>query len=335
MTPKERVLNRLCGKPVDKIPNFSIVMQFAAKHIGATMDKYCSDYRTLVQANIETARAFGLDIMHTMSDPVRETADYGAKVVFEHDRIPRAVEHFIQTPADVSKLKPLKPYETVRMLDRIKAVELYKKELGDDYPVMGWVEGMGAEAGDLMGVSELMIAFYDQPEMVRDVMDVCFESAKACIKAQVDAGADIIGVGDALASVAGPIMYKEFILPYEKKLFAYIKECGAIGRLHICGDITRILDDIATCGAQIVDVDFMADFQTAVSKLGPDIAANGNFDPVEVVLQGTPETIRQAVESCVNAGNERTFIMPGCEVPPNTSHENMLAMHQTLVDIGG
>ena len=330
MTPKERFLKRLNGEMVDKIPNFSIVMEFASKYIGSSMDKFCSDYNVLVEANIKTAKDFGLDILNTMSDPVREAADYGSEIIWDYDRIPRTKGSFIETPSDVKKLKPFNPHDSVRMLDRIKAIELYKKETGDNYPIMGWVEGTIAETADLMGLTNLLMAFYDEPEMVKEIMDICLVTAKSCIRAQVEAGADIIGVGDAAASIIGPALYKEYGLFYEQEIFAEIKRCGAVGRLHICGDITCLLDDLAIVGADIIDVDWMVDLKTASDKL-KGISTCGNFDPVAVVLNGTEESIIKEVQRCVDEGNNRSIIMAGCEIPPNTSHENFCAIHKALM----
>ena len=327
MTPKERVMARILHKPVDRIPNLSILMAFAARFAGRRMDAFCKDYRVLVEGNIKSNEAFGIDLLNTMSDAYRETADYGAKIEFPYDRLP-VCEHFIVAPADIKKLKPFRIEESTRMLDRLHAIELYKRECGDHWPIMGWVEGCGAESADLMGLTELIYAFYDEPEMVREMMDICLETAVNCIEPQIKAGADIIGVGDAVASVLGPDIYKEWILPYEQKIFAEIKRCGAFGRLHICGNIAPLLDDIRTCGADIIDIDWMVDFETADKKLDSIIC--GNFDPVSVVKDSTPDKIISAVHSCCEAGGDNCMIMAGCEIPVDTPHENLKAITHAL-----
>lgn len=329
MTPKERVTARLAGNAVDKIPNFNVLMLFAAKYIGRYMHEFCTDYRVLVEANIRTCADFGVDLLATYSDAYRETADYGANIRFPHDSLP-VCEHFIKTLEDVKKLRPFRMEDSKRMHDRMRAVELYKKECGDHWPVMGWIEGCAAESSDLMGLTELIYAFYDEPGMVRDIMDICCETALNCIGPQVEAGADIIGVGDAVASVLGPNVYREWILPYEQKLFAEVKRCGAIGRLHICGNILPILNDLRTCGAEIIDVDWMVDFETARRTLEGAAIVCGNFDPVGVVLNGTPKTITEAVDRCCIAGGESCIIMAGCEIPRDTPHSNLRAVAEAL-----
>lgn len=275
MTPRERVNARLRGERVDRIPNFNILMTFAARYSGYGMHEFCRDYKVLTRANIRACEDFGIDLLNTMSDPYREAADYGADIRFPEDALP-VCGRLIQTSEDMRKLKPFRMEDSVRMLDRLHAIETYRKECGDHWPVMGWIEGCAAESADLMGLTELAYALYDEPEMVRELMDICLETAINCIEPQVKAGADIIGMGDAVASVLGPEVYRELILPYQKKIFAEIRRCGAWGRLHICGDIGPLLDDIKDCGADIVDVDWMVDFGVAKEKLEGSAVVCGN-----------------------------------------------------------
>ena len=329
MTPRERVMARLSGKPCDKIPNFNILMAFAARFAGHSMDAFCRDHRVLVDANIKANEAFGIDLLNTMSDPYREMADYSATIRFPHDSLP-VCEHFIAEPSDLKKLKPFRMEDSVRMLDRLHAIALYKQEAGSHWPIMGWVEGCVAESADLMGLTELIFALNDEPEMVREMMDICLETTINCIEPQVRAGADIIGVGDAVASVLGPTLYREWILPYEQKIFKEIRRCGAVGRLHICGNIDPLLDDIKASGADIVDVDWMVDFAKTREKLDGTAMVCGNFDPVSVVRDGTPEIIEAAVNACCETGGEACIIMAGCEIPRDTPHENLRAVAEAL-----
>jgi len=140
MTPKERVLARLSGKPVDRPPNFNIIMCFAAKYCDIPYDKFCLDYKYLVEAFMKASEDFGVDLMNTMSDPYRETYDFGGTIEFPTDSLPLCKERFIQSANDLKKLKSFDPLSSTRMLDRIRAIELYKSEVGEHYPIMGWVE---------------------------------------------------------------------------------------------------------------------------------------------------------------------------------------------------
>ena len=221
------------------------------------------------------------------------------------------------------------------MSDRLEANRYLRERVGGSVPVMGWVEGALAEAVDLRGVSALLADLYDDPEWVEELLERCAEVEIAFARAQIAAGADIIGLGDAIASRIAPRMYTRYALPYEQRIFAAVHEQGALARLHICGDVTHLLPYLAQSGADIVDIDWMVDFKLAAQTLGDRIAVCGNFDPVAVMLQGTPEQVRQATRRCLELGGPRSISAAGCEIPDGTPRENLLAQAQALREFGG
>lgn len=333
MTPKERVFARLNGQDVDKIPNMNIVMLLAARELGVPYSEYCQDYRLLSQGNMLCAEKYGLDVLTVMSDPMREASALGADVVFPPDDVPYEKSQTITSAADLRKLHPVAPCDSRRMTGTIQAIEEYKKRCGDHYAVIGWVEGSLAEAADLRGINALFMDFYDEPEFVRDLMTLCFEQAVLYAKAQIEAGADIIGVGDAIASVAGPNIYEEFARPFEVKLLSAIKDMGAKTKLHICGNITPLLDRIPAHLCDIIDVDHMVPLDEARKKLGDEPALSGNYDPVAVMLQGNPASIDAAVRTCIGLDNGKYICAAGCEVPKFTPEQNFLQVHKTLTSL--
>ncbi len=333
MNSFERFRARLAGEPVDRAPNFDIMMQFAAHYIGQPLARYYLDHRVLVDANLAVVEDFHLDILQAISDPYREAADHGLQVEFPEDGLPLCKAPLLVEPEDLSKLRPVAPENGRRMSDRLAAIRLFRERAGGQVPIMGWVEGALAEAADLRGVAQLMADLYDRPQWVKELLEFCTEEEITFARAQVAAGADIIGLGDAVCSQISPKMYREFGLPYEQRIFAAIREMGAVGRLHICGNTTRIVADMGRSGAAIVDLDWMVDWGRAVQTLGEmGVAACGNFDPVRVMLQGTPEEVRQAVLHCVATGDARSFIMAGCEIPDGTPVANLLAQYQALLE---
>ena len=334
MTPRERLFARLQGLPVDRAPNLAILMQFAARYSGQPFDAFCRDHRVLVEANLRANTAFGIDLLNTMSDAYRETADYGAHITFPADSLPLCTEPLLRTPADLDKLREFDPWDSPRMGDRIRAVELYKRETGAFYPILGWVEGPLAELADLRGLSRTLEDLYEEPAFVEDAFACCTAQAIRCALAQVLAGADFIGIGDAAASLISPGQYREKVLPYEQQLIAAIHEAGAKVKLHICGDITHLLAEVGQTGADIIDVDWMVDIPTALAQWPAATIINGNFDPVAVLLQGTPADVRRATRQNLADGGARICVSPGCEVPLGTPNANLLALTETLREEG-
>ena len=323
-------MNRLKRKPVDKIPNLNILMTFAGRYIDVSYDKYCQDYRYLVEGNIKCSEAFGIDMVCTVSDPYREAHDFGMELEFPYDNLPICRKHLLNGPGDLKKVKLFNPHETRRMQDRIKAVELFKKEIGGYYPITGWVEGPIAEASDLRGIYEFMIDLYEEPEFVEELMNICCEEAIICAREQVKAGCDFIGIGDSAASLVSPKTYSELVVPMEKRIVDEIHKLGAKAKLHICGNISNLLDYVCDTGADIVDIDWMVDFKTAVKKTGGRCCINGNIDPVRVVYEGTPDMVRAEIEKLTGVIDANSCISAGCEVPKFTPYENLKAFDDAL-----
>lgn len=330
MNATERVMRRLKGEPVDRPPNFNIMMQFAAHYIGAPLSNYYLDYRILCAANYAVQQDFKLDLLQVISDPYRETADFGAEIEFPADDLPVSRVPLLQDPADMAKLPSPDPGTGRRMSDRLEAIRAMHERLGGEVPIMGWVEGALAQAANLRGVAHTMMDLIDRPAWLHELLGRCVDVEIAFARAQVRAGADIVGLGDAVASLISPSMYREFALPYEQRIFAAVHDEGALGRLHICGDTTRILADMPASGADIIDVDWMVQIEKAVSLFEGDVAVCGNFDPVAVMLQGTPADVISAVEYCAARGGPRWFCAAGCEIPDGTPGDNLVAQHHAL-----
>jgi MtaA/CmuA family methyltransferase len=335
MNSFERVQRRLKGQEVDRPPNFDIFMTMAAHQIGQPLSAYYQDYRVLVAANMAVLEAFDLDIVQAISDPFRETADFGAQIEFPEDDLPLCKRPLLAEPGDLRQLKAPEPGSGRRMSDRLAAVRAFREQVGGQVPVMGWVEGALAQAADLRGVMELMTDLVLRPEWVEELLELCVEVEIAFARAQVEAGADIIGLGDAVASLVSPGMYERFALPYERRIFDAIHEMGALGRLHICGDTTAIVAGMVDSGADIIDLDWMVDMSAAAATYGRQRSFCGNFDPVAVMLQGTPEQVYEATQACMRAGGPRSFSAGGCEIPDGTPPENLQAQTQALRDMAG
>jgi len=333
MTSRERFFARLKSKPVDRIPNLNIIMMLSAKLNGISYSEYCTDYKKLVYADLKTSEKFGIDLLSVISDPMREVEMFGGKVVIPQDDVPYAKDPFIIEYSDISKLNINKIEDISRALDRVKGVELFAKEAGDEYPICGWIEGPVAEAADLRGISKFMEDLLIEPDFAEELMEICVQNGIAYAKAQVEAGADVIGVGDAAASLIGPRIYKDMAYKYQSKLLKAVKDMGAVTKLHICGNTSDLVELLPMEYVDIFDIDWMVDFKQTVGMVGQSTSVNGNFDPVSVVLQGDLELIEKETKRCMDDSNKRAMVSAGCEVPKNTPLENLAQVSKTLASV--
>ncbi len=113
-----------------------------------------------------------------------------------------------------------------------------------------------------------MTNFFDDPPFVRNLFEFTLELGLRFGRAQVETGVDIVGLGDAAASLVGPQIYEEFVLPYEKRLVDGLHAMGTKVRLHICGNTNRILAGMGSLGCEIVDIDSKVSLAKARAAMG-------------------------------------------------------------------
>jgi len=328
MTGHDRILATFSGSPVDSLPLMPITMMFAADQIGVPYGQYAADYRKLVEAQLYTAEKFDFDHVSCISDPAREAADCGAAIHY-FDNQPPAVDETKSLLADKSVLSGLEspdPLAGGRMYDRVQAAALFRHQVGGQRLIEGWIEGPCAEAADLRGINRLMTDFFDDPAFVRDLFGFTLALGLEFARAQVDAGAELIGVGDAAASLVGPKIYEEFVLPFEHKLIAGLHAMGAKVRLHICGNIRRILPGVGSLACEMADIDSMVPLEQARREMGPGQVLAGNIDPVKTLRNGTPESVTAAIAECHAQAGPRYIVAAGCEVPRDTPEANVMAL---------
>jgi len=84
--------------------------------------------------------------------------------------------------------------------------------------------------------------------------------------------------------------------------------------------------------ADITDLDWMVDMGKAGDQFSDQVSLNGNFDPVTVMLQGTPDDVYQGTIKSLREGGFNSFSTAGCEIPDLTPVENLHAQTRALHD---
>ncbi len=325
MTPKERVHATIRGDSYDRPAVTPIFMAWAANFIGRTYRDYYLDGDVLAEAQLAVARAFHLDQVSAISDPWREASAYGMEFDYPEHGVGRPRAMLVRSPADISRIRPFAIEDAERPRQRIESVRKMAQAVGRTHSVLGWCEGPLSVYADLRGVESMFLDLIDNPRMYREAAGTIIDNQIRFARAQVQAGADMIGVGDSVASLVSPQMYEQFVLPFEKRLFDAIHEAGAAVKLHVCGDISNSIGLMARTGCEIIDLDWMVPMKESRAIVDPEVTLCGNFDPTAILLQGTPEEVAQAARECLAAGGQRFILQPGCEVPPGTPEQNIRA----------
>lgn len=322
----QRTLDFLAGKPVDRQPFHPIIMRWAARYAGVKYRDFCLDYRAKAAAMVRCAEDFDIDWVTVMSDPWAEAEAFGVTVEYPDDNLPIDTGGRLPDLEAAAALSPYRPLDHARCVNRIQEIREFKRLVGDRSFIVGWVEGPVAAYADIRGLTEASMDFLDDPEACGKAMDAIVESAIEFISLQVEAGAHCVGIGDAFCSQIGPVPYRELAFPREKCLVDHIHSLGAKAKLHVCGNTSAIMSDMILTGADILDVDHLVpDMAAFAGFLAPTQVFSGKSDPVGIIQNGTPEQIAESVRACRSEARGRVVVSAGCEVPPDTTLENMRA----------
>lgn len=319
------------GKSTGKVLFRPILMQFAAEYIGSYYGKFASDYHVLVEANLRCMDDFGLDLLGLISDPYRETSAFGAKIQYVPNGVPRCLNLIVNSMDDVINLKNPDVYKSERTLDRIKAGELLSKKTQGNIPIIGWIEGPLAEACDLAGVENMMMQLMIDPDFCNRLMDKCMVTAKDFAKAQIEAGCEIIGMGDAVCSQIDAETFNFFVRHRHQELIDFIHSLGGKIKLHICGDTNHLLPYYKDFNLDILDLDWQVDIAHAREILGERVIFSGNINPVLIQNKTRDEVFAICRALVEKHRNERYILSAGCEITSLTPAENLKAMNEATL----
>ncbi len=332
MRSLERIRNLVAGRPVDHLPVQPMIMMFAAKHAGMPYIEYTKHGSKMAEAQSKMVDDFGVDCLMTCSDPAREVFDIAGEgsLNWYEDQGPAICEERAAL-LDKARLKTFRipdPMGGGRMHDRIKGIEVMYQRYKGDVSIVGWVEGPLALGAELRGLTHIMTDFVDDPPFVDDLLDFTADVAIAYAPAQIQAGADTIGMSDAAASMMGPHYYGRFLLPRQMRVVESIRKSHpeVIVRLHMCGNTDALIPQMRQLPVHIFELDSPTNLEKARAGLGPDRVILGNVSTITEMLEGTPEVVYAASGRCHRTCGPAHVVGTGCETSPMTDPENLRAM---------
>ncbi len=337
MNHRERFMAAVYGLPVDHIPVFPLLMHFAADRGGITYRQYATNGHALAQAQLCVQERFGLDAVTACSDAFRVSADLRGDMTYPLDKPPHLSRPLITGPEHIARLGRPDPMERgSRMADRSDAIREMVAAAGRQVAVLGWVDMPFAEACSLCGVQAFMLMLVDAPDAAHKLLAHLTKIVIDFALAQVKAGAHMIGAGDAAASLISPAMYRQFALPYEHRVCEAIHEAGSLVKLHVCGNTTKLLQDMAHCGADLFNVDHLVPLHDARDVYAAhNVCFKGNLDPVRHMMRATPEGCFRSAREAIAVGSAagaRYMLSAGCEIPAETSDEVFEAFCKAAVN---
>ncbi|MBR0464487.1 MAG: hypothetical protein IJJ23_08925 [Clostridia bacterium] len=268
-------------------------------------------------------KAFGFDSVQYAWLPVNVGAMSGIKphVILENDReiismdergrvvklckgaatIPLPQRYVVETEDDWERVKPWYAFREDRIdYEGLKRLARLQRE---GTLILGGMPGGFDEPRELMGEENLCLAFYDMPDMIRDMLDTF---ADTCLKVYERVSdyltMDLLHVHEDMAGRSGPLIGKkqirEFLNPYYHRIWDPLNRQGArLFSQDSDGDMTPVVEDFIDCGLNCMypcEPQAGMDVVKLRRKYGHRVAFKGGID--KFALRGTFEDIRRELE---------------------------------------
>ncbi len=142
---------------------------------------------------------------------------------------------------------------------------------------------------------------FGQPALWAQLMETLTEVTIRYLKAQIDAGAQVVQLFDSWVGDLGPSAYTEHVLPYSRQIFDAIRPTG-IPTIHFGTGAGGMLELVASAGSDLVCVDWRVGLADAWRRIGEDKGIQGNLDPT-MVLAGWDAVERDTDRILAEAAN--------------------------------
>jgi [methyl-Co(III) methanol-specific corrinoid protein]:coenzyme M methyltransferase len=326
MNSKERVMNVLKHEKPDRMPCFganSTVTYEQMEKMQAFWPEGHEKGEAMAKQALAAYTVLGFDAVRIPFCQTFEAEALGCKIKSGGTEGIPGIEHPPPYKLDDTPVFPDDFLSRGRIPELLKAVEILKKEVGDEAVVVAGIIGPFTIAGSLIDTVPLLKATFKKPDKIPPFLEVTAKAGAALGQALIDAGADIISCEDMTASpdLIAPNTYRDLAMVYMKQVFDSI---SAPKILHICGNVDAIVGWMGETGAEILSLEPKASAQLAREKCGPDVVLMGGVDTATTLFMKDAETVRVGCEESIETGIQ--ILAPGCAVAPGTPLENLLAM---------
>lgn len=248
------------------------------------------------EVTLQPIRAFNLDAAIIFADilPILETM--GLDLTFVKGDGP-VIGNPLRTAADIEKLATPPPEEALSFT--LQAIRQVKGELADQVPLIGFsgapftLASYAIEGGSSRSYITAKTLMYEQPDSWHTLMTKLSTAVGRYLKAQAEAGADALQLFDSWVGALSPADYREYVMPYSRQAIQIAKSGPDVPLIHFGTSTGGLLHLMKAVGGDIIGVDWRMDIAAADRLLGPDVALQGNLDPI-ILFAPIPEIKKQA-----------------------------------------
>ena len=234
------------------------------------------------EVTLMPVRELGVDAAVLFADIMLPLEPMGVGIRIEPEVGP-IIDHPIRSAADVATLRPFDPAEVSFTLDAIRIV---RRELHGRAGVIGFSGAPFTLACYLIEgrpSREYAVAkafMYREPEAWHGLMERLSIMVVAYLRAQVEAGAEVVQLFDSWVGGLGPADYAAFVQPHVRRIFAAL---NGVPTIHFATGTAALLELMAAAGGDVIGVDHRVSLADAWRRIGSGRGIQGNLDAARVV----------------------------------------------------
>jgi uroporphyrinogen decarboxylase len=291
------------------------------------------------EATLQPLRRFPFDAAILFSDILVVPEALGHPYHFLEGGGGVRLESHVRTAADIDALPPATtiPGNLGYMGEAMRQV---RGELGDRTALLGFAGAPWTIAtylagdGGPAGAGALLALERENPAAFHALMERLADAATACLRVQIDNGADAVQIFDSWAALADS---PGDATAYERRSLSWIRRVitalppGTPVILFAKG-VPRHAGAFATSGATVYSADAAASLPALRPLLGPRIALQGNLPPDLLLPENPPETLRAATRALLGSMHATPghILNLAHGVPPSASLGNAEALFEEL-----
>lgn len=281
---------------------------------------------------IQAFERVGHDLLWTGSNFINYPIHFlGCPIKDDSSDGPALLGTVIKSSKEVETLSIQKVMENPTMQGIIRSHHIAADAIGKKTLAMPTQWAPFSCAARILGVEAVMTATIDDPENLLRLLDFSTKLIWAVLEPILD-HPDILGANfsDPVASgdMISPSTFRRFAAPFLKDLVKKVKDKGKYAMIHVCGDTSRVLQDIVDIGPNCFSLEKKVDLRVAKEVLGGKVCVAGNVSPTGSFLTGKPEEVVAEARECIETwGKGGGFILTlGCDFAKNVPLENVLTL---------
>jgi len=331
MTGKQRVLNAMKCKAVDRVPWVPFVGSHASSLLGINAEAYFKSAKHIADGAQAAIGKYSPDGIPVTFDLQIEAEALGCDVKYSAENPPAVCGHPL---VQGKKLEDLKvPGKTDGRIGTVLDAAKTIRAKNPDVAIYATITGPFTLALHLQG-TDIFMKMFEDPDYVSRLLAFCNEVAKAMSRYYIEAGCDIVAVVDPMTSQIGPQQFVQYVSPVATDLFEYIRTEGAMGSFFVCGHAQQNIVAMCDCKPDNVSIDENIPLGYVRDEcLKRGISFGGNLQLTSVLLLGTELEAQKDAIRCMDIGGTNGFILaPGCDLPCATPVANLVAVTKVVQD---